>query len=72
MHQELDFYNGSKRYTCRNGTKVIITAREIINDVPRYYGEVVDTREAHVWFANGTCASGYDWDLMEAVDWRAK
>lgn len=72
MHQTLDFYTGSKKYKLRNGTKVKLTAREIVNEVPRYYGETFPLRVGLVFFANGTCASGIEFDLMEAIDWREK
>lgn len=67
MKQNLDFYTGNKSYRLRNGTLVKITAREIIHDRPRYYGEELATKLAHVWFANGSCASGYDFDLAEGL-----
>lgn len=66
MHQTLDFYTGNKRYKLRNGIKIKIKSREIINGVPRYYA-VDELNNCFVFFANGNCASGYDYDLVEAL-----
>ena len=78
MHQELNFYLGNKKYMTRNGMKVKITARERVREsntkiTTRYYGHAeADKMTSLIWFADGTCAAGDAWDLMEAADWRVR